>query len=52
VHALVKHKVGKGVGVPDVLAIALEVEDLGVEVRRGMDTTTICEKKSCQRISS
>lgn len=44
VHALVEHEVGQGVGVPDVRAIALEVEDLCVEVRGGMDTTVIWEK--------
>lgn len=41
VHVLVKHEVVQGIGVPDVRAIALEVEDLRVEVRGGMDTAIV-----------
>jgi hypothetical protein len=41
VHALVEHEVVQGIGVPNVRAIALEVENLRVEVRGGMDTTNV-----------
>lgn len=36
-HVLIEHKVPQRIGVPDVRAIALEVEDLRVEVRGGVD---------------
>lgn len=36
-HVLVKHEVRERVRVPDVIAIALKVEDLGVEVGCGVD---------------
>lgn len=38
VHLLVEHAVGERIGVPDMGLVALEVEDLSVEVRGGVDT--------------
>lgn len=38
VHLLIEHEVGEGIGVPDMRLVTLEIEDLGVEVRRRVDT--------------
>ena len=39
VHLLVKHEVGQRIRVPNVRLVPLQVEDLGVEMGRGMDST-------------
>lgn len=39
-HLLIEHEVVQGVRVPDVRALAVEVEDLRVEVRGGVDAPT------------
>lgn len=43
-HVLVEHEVLQSIGVPDVGAVALEVEDLGVEVRGSVEASR-CENE-------
>lgn len=50
VHLLIEHAVGERIGVPDMGLIALEVEDLRVEMRGGVDTPI--DPQEPQRISS
>lgn len=37
-HLLIEHEVVQGIGVPDVWAVAFQVEDLRVEMRGGVNT--------------
>ena len=50
-HVLIKHEIREGIRVPDMLAIALEVEDLRVEVRSGVNAPVVPHESKSESCS-